>query len=282
MILEASKVNTALAVKRAIDTAKGSVDEISLNAFETRSLSSLKENFQELLNDGVITEKEFNAIFSEATITELRPYKGTIMALTDTEMGIVSKDYFIDIVSYIIGFILPSMSRAAWAKAKTLVEGLGFDTSNVVDIKSEIPLEVFIANNYDIVLESKINIKYHHVAFPVRTKITFVNCTEEYIKEGFDFVEIPIEDDSTLDTIKNLVETKIESVRKLEDTIFNENAGIAFIYDVSYWGLLTDLKDYIAKVDFSTSYTEYGLKHQLPIFESREEIDPPYYDEYYL
>ena len=109
-------------VTETIGKTKKSVNEISLTAIGTLSLTDLKKNFSELLQNGTLTKEEFDAIFSEKTIKELRPYKATLMGLTDKDMGIVSKDYVSDIISYIIGIKLPSASSyRAWENAKKFV-----------------------------------------------------------------------------------------------------------------------------------------------------------------
>lgn len=153
-----------------IKRTKSSVNEISLTAIDTLSLTDLKENFLSLAEDGVITESQYETIFSEKTVAELRPYKGTLMHLTDTDMGIVSKDYVCDIISYIIGVKLPSASSGtAWENARKFVESLGM-TAEMVDINSVLSPAVFAANNYNTVVVANMSDKYEHFSLPVVIK----------------------------------------------------------------------------------------------------------------
>lgn len=281
MKLDTNAFKKYLDINSAIDTAKGSVNEISLSAVETRSLTSLKENFQQLFDDGIITENEFNSIFSDATIAELRPYKGRLVGLVDEDMGIVSKDYFSDIVSYIIGWKLPSIStKVAWGHAKEFVDTLGFDTSTLLDVKAILSLDVFLANNYDLVLETEINRKYSTARFPVFVKTHYVEDGTEDTYESYSFIEFHLDNvDITVPELKQIVDKKLAEVGKLDETIFEKNSVFDGMYDIHYWDLLESLKKNITRLDLSDDYTEYGKLHTLPLFESRIVVEPTCEDE---
>lgn len=281
MKLDTNAFKKYLDIKSAIDTAKGSVNEISLSAVETRSLTSLKENFQQLFDVGIITENEFNSIFSDATIAELRPYKGRLVGLVDEDMGIISKDYFSDIVSYIIGWKLPSIStKVAWGHAKEFVDKLGFDTFTLLDVKAILSLDVFLANNYDLVLETEINRKYSTARFPVFVKTHYVEDGTEDTYESYSFIGLHLDNiDITVPELKQIVDKKVEEVGKLDDTIFEKGSVFAGMYDIHYWDLLESLKKNITRLDLSDEYTEYGKLHKLPLFESRIVVEPICEDE---
>lgn len=281
MKLDTNAFKKYLDIKSAIDTANGSVNEISLSAVETRSLTSLKENFQQLFNVGIITENEFNSIFSDATIAELRPYKGRLVGLVDEDMGIISKDYFSDIVSYIIGWKLPSIStKVAWGHAKEFVDKLGFDTSTLLDVKAILSLDVFLANNYDLVLETEINRKYSTARFPVFVKTHYVEDGTEDTYESYSFIEFHLDNiDITVPELKQIVDKKLAEVGKLDKTIFEKGSAFDGMYEIHFWTFLEELKKNITRLDLSDEYTEYGKLHKLPLFESRIVVEPICEDE---
>ena len=57
----------------AIKRTKSSVNEISLTAIGTLSLTDLKENFLSLAEYGVITESQYETIFSEKPLRNSAP-----------------------------------------------------------------------------------------------------------------------------------------------------------------------------------------------------------------
>lgn len=132
---------------------RGSWNDISLNSVRTVSLTDCKREFGKLKDDGVISDEEYNAIFSDEIIKELRPYKGRLQNLDDTELGIVSKDYFSDIVSYICKVELSSASSGrAWDNAAKAVAALGLPTDDMEMF--DIPGQVFLSNNLDNIVRS--------------------------------------------------------------------------------------------------------------------------------
>lgn len=220
-----------LAVSKAIDEAKGSWNDLSLTSVRTSSLTDLQRNFDRLKNEGIISEKEYDAIFSTPVIKELRPYKGTLQSLSDTDMGIVSKDYFSDIVAYIIGIRLTTASSSkAWENAKKLVESLGLET-DMLDINEQIPAEIFTANNMLFILETQINNKYHTCGLPVKiiseypdgNKYENVCIVERYIPEDVNITPKYVHDrlDEYIDEYRNRSELSWEESSKKFGGVFD-------------------------------------------------------------
>lgn len=257
-----------------IKRTKSSVNEISLTAIGTLSLTDLKENFLSLAEDGVITESQYETIFSEKTVAELRPYKGTLMHLTDTDMGIVSKDYVCDIISYIIGVKLPSASSGtAWENARKFVESLGM-TAEMVDINSVLSPAIFAANNYNTVVEANMSDKYEHFSLPV------------VIKEEEDCVMML--EYRTFETLWKAAE------RQRKELDAGNPKGFVFSYVKDTLGLIEDVawhgSGFVESLNFSTELTEDGKNNMIPVF-SRVDVfgekypdDSPFgddcYDEY--
>ena len=258
----------------AIKRTKSSVNEISLTAIGTLSLTDLKENFLSLVEDGVITESQYETIFSEKTVAELRPYKGTLMHLTDTDMGIVSKDYVCDIISYIVGVKLPSASSSiAWGNARKFVESLGM-TAEMVDINSVLSPAVFAANNYNTVIEANMSDKYEHFSLPV------------VIKEEEDCVMML--EYRTSETFWKAAE------RQRKELDAGNPKGFVFSFVKNTLGIIEDIawrgSEFVESLDFSTELTENGKNNRIPIF-SRVDVfgekypddsmfEDDYYDEY--
>ena len=233
-----------------IKRTKSSVNEISLTAIGTLSLTDLKENFLSLAEDGVITESQYETIFSPKTVAELRPYKGTLMHLTDTDMGIVSKDYVCDIISYIIGVKLPSASSGtAWENARKFVESLGM-TAEMVDINSVLSPAIFAANNYNTVVEANMSDKYEHFSLPV------------VIKE---------EEDCVMMLEYRTSETLWKAAEKQKKELDAGNPkGFVFSYVKDTLGLIEDVawhgSGFVESLDFSTELTEDGENNMIPVF----------------
>ena len=258
----------------AIKRTKSSVNEISLTAIGTLSLTDLKEKFLKLAENGVITKSQYETIFSEKTVAELRPYKGTLMHLTDTDMGIVSKDYVCDIISYIVGVKLPSASSSiAWGNARKFVESLGM-TAEMVDINSVLSPAVFAANNYNTVVEANMSDKYEHFSLPV------------VIKEEEDCVMML--EYRTSETLWKAAE------RQRKELDAGNPKGFVFSYVKDTLGLIEDVawhgSEFVESLDFSTELTENGKNNRIPIF-SRVDVfgekypddsmfEDDYYDEY--
>ena len=264
-------VEVCVAIKRT----KSSINEISLTAIGTLSLTDLKEKFLELAESGVITKSQYETIFSEKTVAELRPYKGTLMHLTDTDMGIVSKDYVCDILSYIIGVKLPSASSgAAWENARKFVESLGM-TAEIVDINSVLSPAVFAANNYNTVIETKMSDKYEHFSLPV------------VIKE---------EEDCVMMLEYRTSETLWEAAERQRKELNAGNPkGFVFSFVKNTLGLIEDVawhgSEFVESLDFSTELTEEGKNNRIPVFSYADVFgkeysndsmfEDDYYGEYY-
>lgn len=263
-------VEVCVAIKRT----KSSINEISLTAIGTLSLTDLKEKFLELAESGVITKSQYETIFSEKTVAELRPYKGTLMHLTDTDMGIVSKDYVCDIISYIVGVKLPSASSGtAWENARKFVESLGM-TAEMVDINSVLSPAVFAANNYNTVVEANMSDKYEHFSLPV------------VIKE---------EEDCVMMLEYRTSETLWEAAERQRKELNAGNPkGFVFSFVKNTLGLIEDVawhgSGFVESLDFSTELTEDGKNNMIPVF-SRVDVfgekypddsmfEDDYYDEY--
>lgn len=128
-------------------------NDISLTSFRTVSLTDCKKEFGRLRDNGVISDEEYNAIFSETVVRELRPYKGKVQGLDDSEEGIVSKDYFSDMVSYICKIRLRSASTSrAWENARKTVAKLGLATDDMEEFS--IPATTLLINNFENIAKS--------------------------------------------------------------------------------------------------------------------------------
>ena len=69
-----------------IHKCRSSVNEISLSSIYTISLTDLKKNLD------LEKYKELEYLFTKENISYLRPYKGSLVGLTDEELGIVSRE----------------------------------------------------------------------------------------------------------------------------------------------------------------------------------------------
>ena len=195
-------INKYIAITNALLKSNTSVNEISLTAIKTISLSSVKKQFEILVEEQAISQEKYSLIFSEPVITELRPYKKKLMNLEDTELGIVSYDYLSDIISYIVGVKLYSASSStAWSNAQKLVESMGIRT-DMVDINKKLPVEAFIGNNIDLILDTYINNTYHHAAVPVRVHASDTDGQDFGI--AAELLECEIPENASVDTVKSL------------------------------------------------------------------------------
>ena len=272
-------------VTETINKTKKSVNEISLRAVDTLSLSNLKNNFVKLLDDGEISKKEFDAIFSKETIKELRPYKGELMNLSDTDMGIISKDYVSDIISYIIGIKLPSASSPiAWKNAKTFVNEKLNITKELFNIPDELPEDIFVANNYKKVIHVYKNPKYHNYSVPVMEK-TIYNDETTFTQLSF---VVFYSDQNNLST-EDILERKESVIKEHRESFDDENNNHsnkniwAFSHDVTEV-LEVLLKEYsLDDLDFSKTLSPEGMKYRLPLLERHihyDETEDPDYDDY--
>lgn len=234
-----------------------------MTAIGTLSLTDLKEKFLELAESGVITKSQYETIFSEKTVAELRPYKGTLMHLTDTDMGIVSKDYVCDILSYIIGVKLPSASSStAWENARKFVESLGM-TAEMVDINSVLSPAVFAANNYNTVIETKMSDKYEHFSLPV------------VIKE---------EENCVMMLEYRTSETLWKAAEKQKKELDAGNPkGFVFSYVENTLSLIEGIawhgSEFVESLDFSTELTEEGKNNRIPVFSYADVFGKEYSDD---
>jgi hypothetical protein len=264
-----------MAVTDAIDRTTSSVNEISLSAIGTLSLNDLRTKMTELKNNNILSETEFNALFSEETIKELRPYKGTLCGLTDTNEGIISKDYLSDILSFIIGIKLPSASsETAWHNAEKFVTTkLNPNWNKLFDIQKELPTEILIANNYEKFLLSEINNKYKNYGIPIkRTEIYEDSSTTEII-----VLKTNAYEPMTPEKILKIKDKIIEEYKKNKD-------------EENYWSFSITTPDVlksllrnnsIQEINLSPTLSTYGKTHQIPTAEFKIEIDDDDYYKYY-
>lgn len=266
-------------VTETIGKTKKSVNEISLTAIGTLSLTDLKKNFSELLQNGTLTKEEFDAIFSEKTIKELRPYKATLMGLTDKDMGIVSKDYVSDIISYIIGIKLPSASSyRAWENAKKFVENELHLTKELFDIEKELPTDVFVANNYKKVLQAHIDARNHRYDVPVM--VDQIYNDEHYLS----MVLISFYHGKDTVTVEDILNEKENVIQKYKTECLDNDMDTipAFVYDTRD-ELRALLMDYdFNSLDFSKTLSPEGKKYQLPVLEKIVKMEDAPYDDDYL
>lgn len=275
-------VKKYLKVSETISQTKSSMNEISLTAFPTLSLTDLKKNFTALLEDGTLTQNEYDAIFSKETVNELRPYKGELMNLNDTEMGIVSREYATSIISYIIGIELPGGSMlGAKVNAKKFVENKLHMFHPLFDIWEELPIDIFIANNYKKVIRSKIRLSDAYV--PVMIDDIYNEGDRESHSLSLCMIEFPLDNGSVEDVLSKR-DAIIQEYKK--DFIDNDNRHI----NKKLLGLCYNIKDglkdllkngySLEEIDLSKTLSPQGRKYKLPVLERHFNLkeDPYYYD----
>ena len=248
-------------------------------------ISSMKKNFAELLAKGIITQKEFDAIFSEKTIEVLHSHRRLSAFLDnemdmDIDMDMVSKDYFSDIISCIIGIQFPcKYFHDVSMEARSFVEEELHIKKKLFDLEKDFPVDIFVANNYKKVLQAYINRdrKYNRYSIPVMVKS---NLLEWPAFTSMDFISCYAETETTVEDILMMQEDIIQDFSKI-----TKNGLVIKDDDHLYLQKMKDILKTLLKyydfdtLDFSAKLSRKGKKHQITMIEY---VEKPRDDELYL
>ena len=239
-------------IKDTVKNVKFSVNETSLHVFNTISYTGLRDSFTHLVSESIITQQQYDILFSEAMRKELRPYKGELMHLKDIDLGIISKDYFLSIMSYIIGVSIPNESSfTARNNAKNFaVKNFGV-TGELINLNNMINYDTFIFNNLDRIINAYRNEQYHHYSIPIG------------YNEDLKYITIYLSGDvPTLSEIKEEMHQYASQGTKLFDTFFNTSNSIititSFIDFIETYMYCTKMTLDDIDLDFSPELSQEG------------------------
>lgn len=279
-------------IQEAIQKSIGDKWEMDFPMYPALKLSKLKKNFLLLLEEGTITQNEYDAILSEETINKLRyPYHNEFITMMDIDNDIVFKDYISAIISYIIGIRIPGIcNESAWKNAKRFVEdNLHITTHQLLDIYEEFPIDIFVANNYRKVVRSRMRPKYNSWPVPVIVK-TIHEGEDDYSSSTLDLEMIDFYWDEYNVTVDDIVEKKDAIINKYDKDYLNGNKGRGYFdkelssYYCSIEDILRGLLNYefsAEELNYSKTLSPEGEKYKLTVLERKplKWVDPdPYWE----
>ena len=131
----------------------------SLTANDTISYARLKEALKPLVSDNTITQQQYDLLFSDEMIITLQPHRNDFMTKENIDLLLVTRDYCLSLMSYVIGIYIPHFAIYCEAGKRLAMNTLGV-TGKIIHLNYMVPADVFISNNLDKLLKAYRNEEY--------------------------------------------------------------------------------------------------------------------------